>query len=67
MKFGAAKRIGYNMSKGWNTQKYPEWRWNTNKKAKETYVDRNQDGDINTLFRIEISQDRTQGSYICLR
>jgi hypothetical protein len=65
MKFRATKRIGHNMLKGWNTHEYPGWHWNTNQNANATQVDQKQDGEINSIFKIEFSQDRTQVSYTC--
>jgi hypothetical protein len=36
-------------------------------KANVTWVDQKQDGEINSIFKIEFSQDRTQLSYVYLR
>jgi hypothetical protein len=65
MKFRATKTIGYNMLKGCNTHEYPGWHWNTYQKANATLIDQKQDGEINSIFKIELSQDRTQVSYAC--
>jgi hypothetical protein len=55
------------MLKGRNTHEYTGWHWNTNQTANATKVDQKQDGKINTIFKIEFSQDRTEVSYTCLR
>jgi hypothetical protein len=47
------------MLKGWNTYEYPGWHWPTNQKAKATWVKQEKDGGINSIFKIEFSQDRT--------
>jgi hypothetical protein len=67
MTFIVAKRIGYNMLKGWNTNDYPGWHWNTNQKENATQVAVKQDGDINCIFKIEFPQHRTELFYICVR